>query len=59
MIIPCHISDVFEFFGNAANLENITPPELHFQILTPEPIAMGQGTLIDLLFTQMRPSLIR
>jgi hypothetical protein len=51
MMIPCHIFGVFEFFGNAANLEDITPPEHNFQIPTPEPIAMGQGTLIDLLFT--------
>jgi ligand-binding SRPBCC domain-containing protein len=47
MMIPFHVLGVFEFFSNATNLERITPPELRFKILTPEPIKMGQGTRID------------
>ena len=41
------ITEVFEFFSNAHNLAAITPPELHLEILTPAPIEMFAGTLID------------
>ena len=38
---------VFEFFSKPENLEMITPESLSFNILTPIPIRMEKGSLID------------
>jgi ligand-binding SRPBCC domain-containing protein len=47
LLLPRPLEIVFPLFADAANLEAITPPWLQFEIITPHPIAMGVGTLIE------------
>ena len=45
--LPTPLEKTFEFFSDARNLEQITPPFLSFRIVTPTPIEMRPGALID------------
>ena len=39
--------NVFDFFSNPENLSILTPKKLDFKILTPLPILMKEGQIID------------
>jgi ligand-binding SRPBCC domain-containing protein len=45
--LPGSPEEVFGFFADAHNLEAITPPFLGFEVVTPKPIDMHEGTLIE------------
>lgn len=45
--LPVAPEQLFPFFADAANLDAITPPWLHFHVVTPTPIEMREGALID------------
>lgn len=47
MKVPIPIDRVFAFFADAENLERITPAALRFSILSPLPVEMREGALIE------------
>ncbi len=46
-IINKPIDEVFAFFDRPENLGDITPDFLNFSIMTPSPVAMKEGAVID------------
>ncbi|MFZ5979645.1 MAG: SRPBCC family protein [Candidatus Zixiibacteriota bacterium] len=46
-LIPQPPERVFPFFERPENLAEITPPSMGFEILTPPPVPMQIGTVID------------
>jgi ligand-binding SRPBCC domain-containing protein len=45
--LPYPRDKVFALFSDAFQLESLTPPWLHFSVITPQPIQIAGGTLID------------
>jgi ligand-binding SRPBCC domain-containing protein len=46
-VLPVPPDAAFAFFADALSLEAITPPWLHFRVVTPAPIAMRAGAEIE------------
>jgi len=45
--LPRPLEEVFPFFADAFNLQELTPSFLDFRVVTPAPIPMAVGTRID------------
>jgi len=49
IVVPASLDETFAFFADAANLQRLTPPWLHFSIRTPLPAQMRVGLEIAYL----------
>ena len=47
LVLPSPLQEVFAFFADPRNLEELTPPWLSFRILREPPIPLEEGTTID------------
>ena len=47
IIVPGNLEEVFSFFDRPENLNHLTPPRLGFELLTPKPLPMHNGAVID------------
>src|SRR5918996_1428715 len=45
--VPVSLEDAFAFYGDADNLEQITPPWLRFRILDPRPGMLSAGARLE------------
>ena len=46
-MLPLPLEDLFPFFAAARHLQRITPDWLQFEVMTPDPIEMEVGALIE------------
>jgi ligand-binding SRPBCC domain-containing protein len=45
--LPCPRAEVFLFFADPANLQRLTPPWLHFEVITPAPLPRGEHAVFE------------
>lgn len=47
VLLPRPVGEIFAFFGDAGNLNELTPSWLRFSVVTPQPVEMRVGAVID------------
>lgn len=56
IVLPLPRAEVFPFFADAGNLARLTPEELRFRFVTPLPMEMKVGALIEYRLSLFRVS---